>query len=212
MTVGIIDYGAGNLRSVVRACQAAGLKTRILAEPGEMVAVRALILPGVGHFGYGMERLAGGGWVEPLKELVAMGKPLLGICLGMQLLFEGSEESPEQPGLALLPGRVVRFRGDLKVPHMGWNQLEFTDNHWGQKLFQGLNTGAYCYFVHSYFVEAAERKQVAAWSEYGRPFAAAVAAPGLWGVQFHPEKSSRDGLRILKNFGELIYSADYSGH
>ena len=211
-TIGIIDYGMGNLRSVQKALERLGAKAVILRQPREVGDIDKLIRPGVGAFADGMANLRAVGWVEAIQAHVDRGKTTLGICLGMQLLFDSSEEdapSPDAPvaGLGLLPGRVVRFdehRGgqDLKVPHMGWNQLYF-ERH--DPLLQGIEQGEHVYFVHGYFAEPDDHAEpiTAAWSDYGGPFTATVWRDNLWGAQFHPEKSQRVGLRLLDNFVNL---------
>jgi len=210
--IGIIDYGMGNLRSVQKALQRLGAEAEILRRPEEIERVQKLILPGVGAFADGMANLREGGWVEPLRQYAGNGRMLLGICLGLQLLFESSEEDAASteapvPGLSLLPGRVVQFehsRGGerLKVPHMGWNQL-FPKRD--DPLLGGVAPGSHVYFVHSYYAEPDERKGAvtSAESDYGGPFTATVWRENVRGAQFHPEKSQRVGLTILRNFIDL---------
>ncbi|MFW6060757.1 MAG: imidazole glycerol phosphate synthase subunit HisH [Phycisphaeraceae bacterium] len=209
--IGIVDYGMGNLRSVQKALQRLGADAVILRTPDELDNVHKLVLPGVGAFADGMANLREGGWIEPLTTFASSGKPMLGVCLGMQLFFESSEEdalSPDEPvpGLALLPGRVVRFAdrtpsGErLKVPHMGWNALHWRRN---DPLLAGLEQGSAVYFVHSYYVQPTETDDqplTSARCEYGTAFTASVWRGNLWAVQFHPEKSQRVGLKILENF------------
>ena len=199
--IAIVDYGVGNLRSVQKALERVGADAVVTADPGALDPARGVVLPGVGAFGDGMEQLQVRGLVEPLLRQVAAGKPLLGICLGMQLLFEESEEMGRYAGLALLPGRVVRFpEGHLKVPHIGWNQLQVRDD----PLLAGIADGSYAYFVHSYYVAPAEVQDVLATTEYGIQFAAVVGRGRVWGAQFHPEKSQEVGLRLLQNFSQLV--------
>ncbi len=204
----LIDYGIGNLRSVQKALEAAGATVLLSANPGQVARADKLVLPGVGAFGDGMAGLRDGGWVAPLREAVSRGVPLLGICLGMQLLFERSDEAPGVPGLGLLPGEVCRFPADLagpdgaqlKVPHTGWNQL------WPvapSPLLAGLAPGAYAYFNHAYYCVPVQPSDALAESDYGFRFAAVVGRGNLFGVQFHPEKSQAVGLRILRNFVEF---------
>jgi glutamine amidotransferase len=204
----LIDYGIGNLRSVQKALEAAGATVILSADPAEIARADQIVLPGVGAFGDGMAGLRDGGWVPPLLEAVGRGVPLLGICLGMQLLFERSEEAPGIPGLGLIPGEVRRFPADLrdsggarrKVPHTGWNQL------WPlapSPLLAGLAPGAYVYFNHAYYCVPLRPDDVLAESDYGLRFAAVVGCGNLFGTQFHPEKSQRVGLRVLRNFVEL---------
>jgi imidazole glycerol-phosphate synthase subunit HisH len=196
----IVDYGVGNLRSVQKALERVGAEAVVSGDPGSLDAARGVILPGVGAFGDGMAQLRARGLVEPVLRQVEVGKPLLGICLGMQLLFEESEEMGRHTGLGLLPGRVVRFaEGDLKVPHIGWNQLQVRQD----PLLAGFANGSYAYFVHSYYVAPAEAEDVLATTEYGLQFAAVVGRDQVWGAQFHPEKSQEVGLRLLQNFAGL---------
>jgi imidazole glycerol-phosphate synthase subunit HisH len=197
----IVDYGVGNLRSVQKALERVGAEAVVSGDPGALEAARGVVLPGVGAFGDGMAQLRARGLVEPVLRHVEVGKPLLGICLGMQLLFEDSEEMGRHAGLDLLPGRVVRFpEGDLKVPHIGWNQLEVRED----PLTAGIAGGSYAYFVHSYYVAPAEAEDVLATTEYGIQFAAVVGRGRVWGAQFHPEKSQEVGLRLLQNFARLV--------
>lgn len=198
MPVTLIDYGFGNLRSVEKALEHTGAAVRLTADPGEVRRARKLILPGVGTFGAGMAALNERGLRAPLLEAAAAGVPLLGICLGMQLLFDRSEEMGEHAGLGLLPGSVVRFQGDgLKVPHIGWNELEPQRAH---PLLAGIPSGAHAYFVHSYFCQPGRPDDIVAIADYGRPFAAVAGRANVAGLQFHPEKSQQVGLRILRNF------------
>ena len=201
--IAVIDYGASNLRSVMHALKHLGADARIARHPDELVSADGIILPGVGAFGAGMDQLRAGGFEEPLRRSVAGGTPLLGICLGMQFLFEVSEERGEHAGLGLLPGRVVRFPedGGLKVPHMGWNQLHPRRE---SPLLAGIPAGGYVYFVHSFYVRPADEADVLAETDYGRWFASVVGRGGVYGVQFHPEKSQAVGLRLLDNFVRLV--------
>jgi glutamine amidotransferase len=211
--IGIIDYGMGNLRSVQKAFEQIGDEARLFAAPADLPAggVDRLVLPGVGAFGDGIENLRQRGWIEPIKAFIAGGRPFLGICLGMQLLFEGSEEdapSPGKlvPGLAILPGEVVRFQATpatprLKVPHMGWNTITWTRP---DPLLAGLEQGAAVYFVHSYYVRPREAI-ASATAEYPQdsPFCATQQRGNVWATQFHPEKSQRVGLKMLANFAAV---------
>lgn len=200
--IAIIDYDAGNLKSVEKALASLGEKPVITREKEIILSAEKVILPGVGSFGDAMGKLHQYGLVEVIHQVVSKGTPFLGICLGLQLFFESSEESDGVKGLSLLPGRIVKFPGTLglKVPHMGWNQLKINP---GAKLFKGIQTGAYVYFVHSYYLEAGEKTDLAASCEYGTEFGASVERGNLFACQFHPEKSSDTGLTILKNFIEL---------
>ncbi len=198
----IIDYDAGNLRSVEKALQALGEETVITRDREEILAADRVILPGVGAFGDAMEKLHQYGLVEIIRQVVQKGTPFLGICLGLQLLFEESEESQGVPGLGILKGKIRRIPNTpgLKIPHMGWNSLTLRP---GTRLFSGLGEEPYVYFVHSYYLEAADPEIVAASADYGVVIHAAVETGNVFACQFHPEKSSDTGLQILKNFISL---------
>ena len=198
----IIDYDAGNLRSVEKALQALGEETVITRDREELLAADRVILPGVGAFGDAMEKLHQYGLVEIIRQVVQKGTPFLGICLGLQLLFEESEESQGVPGLGILKGKIRRIPNTpgLKIPHMGWNSLTLRP---GTRLFSGLGEEPYVYFVHSYYLEAADPEIVAASADYGVVIHAAVETGNVFACQFHPEKSSDTGLQILKNFISL---------
>lgn len=196
-SVGVVDYGSGNLRSVSKALEAAGARTRLISNPVELEGVDAVVVPGVGAFGDCASNLRATGLWEPLKEWIGAGRPYLGICLGYQLLFESSEESPGVAGLGMVPGRVVRFSGGgLKVPHMGWNMLTGLRG----PLYQGLPGEIPVYFVHSSYPVPEEASLVSATCEYGTRFAAGISRGALHATQFHPEKSQAAGLAILRNF------------
>lgn len=196
--IAIIDYGAGNLQSVEKALRHLGCQCRITADPGELAAAQAAVLPGVGAFGDAMGQLRARGLEEPIRQFVSSGKPFLGICLGLQILFEESEESPGVKGLGLLRGRVLRLpkESGLKIPHIGWNSLSV-----GKPggLFAGVEGEPYVYFVHSYYLRA-EEDVVTATAEYGTTIHAAVQKGNLLACQFHPEKSGQVGLSLLENF------------
>ena len=198
----VIDYGAGNLRSVLHALHHLGADSfQLVHSPDDLHGAHKIILPGVGAFGAGMNQLQQQGLVEPLRAAIAAGTPYLGICLGMQFLFEHSDEMGMHAGLGVLPGTVTRFpQMALKVPHMGWNELKFRAD---SPLFAGLTTGSMAYFVHSYYCQPADPADSIATVDYGIPVTAAVGRDNIFGVQFHPEKSQRVGLRILSNFLEL---------
>ncbi|MCD8010153.1 MAG: imidazole glycerol phosphate synthase subunit HisH [Lachnospiraceae bacterium] len=195
----IVDYDAGNLRSVEKALRLLGEEPLVTRDPEEICAADKVILPGVGAFGDAMENLDRFGLTEVLRQVAARGTPFLGICLGMQLLFERSDESEGAEGLGILPGEILRIPPSpgLKIPHMGWNSLDITP---GARLFQGVDNGSYVYFVHSYYLKAREESIVAATTEYSVHIHASVESGNVFGCQFHPEKSSSVGLTILKNF------------
>jgi glutamine amidotransferase len=199
----IVDYGIGNLGSVIKAFRHVGAETVLSGDPAVLREAEALVLPGDGAFGATMDGVRERGLVPVLKERAEAGTPLLGICIGMQLLFEESEEHGRHAGLGLLPGRVRRFGGDLPVPHMGWNSLHPRREH---ALLDGIGDGAHVYFVHSYFCDAAEDLVVAT-SDYGIDFPAVVARGNVLGVQFHPEKSQAVGLRMVGNFVRSLRAA-----
>lgn len=203
--IAIVDYGAGNLRSVSRAIEVAGGNPLVTSHPEDILSASGVILPGVGAFGRAMEKLQQLGLATSLADRAKQGRPLLGICLGMQLLFESSDERFPQDGarpqgLRLLRGCVRRFSGDVKVPQVGWNQVEPIQ---GAVLFEGIASGSHMYFVHSYYVVPDEPGIAAAISDYGLPFASAVERGTLHGIQFHPEKSGRVGLQVLRNYLRL---------
>lgn len=198
--IAIVDYGMGNLRSVQKALEKVGAEARITHKSLEIRQADKVVLPGVGAMAPAMDKLRHLGLTETIREVIAAGKPFLGICLGMQLLFEKSTEGGDVEGLCILKGTVDRFIQG-KVPHMGWNQIKIQPA--GAALYQGINDGADVYFCHSYYVVPKDPKIAASITEYGIPYASSVAASNVWGVQFHPEKSQSVGLRILKNFADL---------
>lgn len=197
--IALIDYGMGNLHSVSKALHQMGYETIITDDPQVMRKAMGLILPGVGAFGDAMYELSKRQLVGEIQQLARAGKPLLGICVGMQLLFTSSEEHGFHQGLNLLPGNVVKFRGDYLVPHMGWNWLNFLQPH---PLFQGLEED-YVYFVHSYYVQTDNQEDVVATTEYHQSVAAVVAHDHIFGMQFHPEKSGQLGRQLLKRFAQI---------
>ena len=200
--IAIVDYGAGNLRSVELALARLGVHTRVTADPDMLALADGLILPGVGAFSDAMAALGRSGTIPAVLEAVGAGRPLLGICLGMQLLLDGSEEGPGVPGLGLIPGEVRRLPGcGLKIPHMGWNSLTPAKP---SPLFKGLPEEPYVYFVHSYACKAADPADVLAVTDYGVPFHAAVQRGRILGFQFHPEKSGDVGPKLLANFVEMV--------
>jgi glutamine amidotransferase len=204
MGIAILDYDMANLRSVQKAFAQVGHEARIISRPEEVERTEKLVLPGVGAFADAVNTLRARNLVEPIVRHVEKGKPLMGICLGMQILFEVGHEDGEHRGLGILRGKCVRFDVDetmgLKVPHMGWNQLEVKRP---SPLFCNLPEGASVYFVHSYHVVPAEESVVATTTEYGRPFVSSVWRENVMATQFHPEKSQKVGLGILANFGNL---------
>lgn len=200
--IAIIDYDAGNLRSVEKALHSLGEEAVVTRERDVILNADKVILPGVGAFGDAMKNLHRFGLVEVIKEVAAKGTPFLGICLGLQLLFERSDESQGVEGLGILKGEILRIPESegLKIPHMGWNSLDITP---GAALFQGIGEHPYVYFVHSYYLKAADESVVAATTEYSTHIHASVEKDNVYACQFHPEKSGRTGLAILKNFAAL---------
>jgi len=200
--VTIIDYGMGNLRSVQKAFEHLEVPARIATRADEIESAEKLVLPGVGAFRDAIQELQRQEMVEPIRAHIAAEKPFLGICLGLQLLFDVSYEDGEWQGLGIVPGRVVRFEDhpELKIPHMGWNQLELAGS---PRLFAGLSRSEYFYFVHSYFVVPEDSAVIAARTEYGTSFVSAIERGNLFAVQFHPEKSQAAGLQLLRNFATI---------
>ncbi|MFC1708904.1 imidazole glycerol phosphate synthase subunit HisH [Candidatus Omnitrophota bacterium] len=195
--IGIIDYGMGNLYSVRNALLSLGAKAKIISEPGQLKKMDACILPGVGAFGNAMDILNKSGMPQAIKDYVAKGNRFLGICLGLQLMFERSSESPSTKGLGLVKGEVLRFRGRAKIPHIGWNQLKIKLKN---PMLKGIKDGSYVYFCHSYYVKPRENRVVIGQTNYIKNYASAVAKDNAFGIQFHPEKSQAIGLKILENF------------
>jgi imidazole glycerol-phosphate synthase subunit HisH len=203
MAIAIIDYGMGNLRSVQKGLERVGFAAEVTRDTGRIDAAAGVVLPGVGAFGACMENLRSYGLIDTVRRVVQRGTPFLGICLGMQLLFDESEEFGPVPGLGIFPGRVVRFaeRPDLKVPHMGWNQIRKRQD---APHLQGIDDGAFVYFVHSYYVVPRDPALAATSTQYGEEFTSAIAKDNVFATQYHPEKSQAVGLRILENFGRLV--------
>lgn len=200
--IAIIDYDAGNIKSVEKALMYLGADTVLTRDPEIIYKADKVILPGVGAFGDAMNRIRGYGLEEVIKDVVKRGTPFLGICLGLQLIFETSQEAPGVPGLSLVKGDILKIpKGEYeKIPHMGWNSLHLKNDG---RLFKGIDEGAYVYFVHSYYLKAAEEKTVKAETEYNTCIHASVEKDNIFACQFHPEKSSKVGLKILENFIEI---------
>ncbi len=201
----IVDYGMGNLKSVQNAFAKVGYEATITEDPYKINNASAIVLPGVGAFGNAINTLRGKKIDRELIKAIKLNKPFLGICLGMQLLLSYGEEGGFFKGLDLLAGNVKKFQESVKCPHMGWNKITFT-HHFNDKpnpIFQGISDGLYFYFVHSYYCEIDNLKAISSTTDYGLSFPSSIRRNNLFGVQFHPEKSSISGLKILKNFGEL---------
>ena len=201
MITGIIDYGAGNLRSVHKAVEALGFPARLVTGPEGLQGIDTVILPGVGAFGDCIRQLDEKKLIVSLRRWIGEDRPFFGICIGYQILFSGSEESPSVQGLSVFPGEVVRFpQGTLKVPHMGWNEVRPADpSGW---LWEGLPARPHFYFVHSFYPRPGDPSLVSSTCEYGQPFASSISRGNLAATQFHPEKSQALGLRVLRNFLE----------
>ena len=198
--IAIVDFGLGNLRSVEKAFEFLGVSAAIVENPRQVDSASHLVLPGDAAFGDAMNKLRRGGWVECIDRSIAAGKPFLGICVGLQLMFSKSFELGCHEGLGLFSGVCERFQGSERVPHIGWNQINFENS---SPLLNGISSGTYFYFVHSYCVDAAKSKAVLASTSYGLDFVSVVGSDGVFGVQFHPEKSQSGGLRLLKNFSRI---------
>jgi len=205
--IAIIDYGMGNLRSVQKAFEKVGYEARVTSDPKVVLEAERVVLPGVGAFRDCVRNLEEGGFIEPILRVIREGRPFLGICLGLQLLFTESEEFGLHRGLDVIPGRVVRFADglkdgdeDLKVPHMGWNQLAVKRR---PPALAGIADGSNFYFVHSYYVKPDDPSVVATTTDYGGEFCSSIWKDNIVATQFHPEKSQEKGLAILKNFGEM---------
>lgn len=200
--IAIVNYEMGNLRSVQKALEKVGYQATVTDQADAIAAADKLILPGVGAFSDAMAALRERDLIEPIRQAIASGKPTLGICLGMQLLFETSYEDGEHQGLGILPGKVVRFDlpHEYKVPHMGWNQVAFNKP---SPLYDGIDEGAYVYFVHSYHVAPADPSIAATTTDYGIEFCSSIQRENLYTTQFHPEKSQKVGLRLLGNFAAI---------
>jgi glutamine amidotransferase len=198
--IAIIDYGMGNLRSVQKAFEKIGVTARIVPFPRDIENAQGIVLPGVGAFGQAMENLRMIGWDVALRNAVKRGVPFIGICLGMQLLFDSSEEMGQHEGLGILRGEVKRFNGNLKVPQMGWNQMCVKQSN---PLLRDVPDNNYAFFVHSYYCAPSDPSIVVATTDYGFEFASVVGSGNVFGAQFHPEKSQVVGLKILENFAKI---------
>jgi len=199
----VLDYGMSNLRSVSKALEKLGSRVTVSSRPEDLEKAQKVVLPGVGAFGDAMEELEKRKLAAPLKDFMKSGRPFLGICLGLQLLFDASDENPGVPGLGIVPGKVARFSPapGFKVPHMGWNQLRIRQPQ--APLLRGVSDGSFVYFVHSYYVLPESQQIVLADSDYSPAFAAMIGQNNIYGCQFHPEKSQEAGLKILENFVKL---------
>ena len=199
--IAIIDYGMGNLRSVEKGFQKVGIDAKVVTDPRTVDDARGIVLPGVGAFRDCMRNLREMSLIEPVLRSIQKGKPYLGICLGLQVLFTESGEFGTYTGLDVFKGKVVRFQVDLKVPHMGWNTLNVLRK---PPILEGIEVGTFFYFVHSYYVVPEDEKITATTTEYGIPFTSMVWKENVFATQFHPEKSQENGLRILRNFGDFV--------
>jgi glutamine amidotransferase len=195
--IAVVDYDAGNIRSVTKALESLGAEVRVTGDPADIEKADRIVLPGVGAFGKAAQSLKAKGLMKPLRNAIRTGKPFIGICLGMQLLYERSEENPDARGLGVIKGKVVRFPGGLKVPHLGWNQVfqKASSHVWNE-----IPDGSFFYFAHSYFGVPADASVIAGETEYGVSYASSIHQGALFGVQFHPEKSQKWGLKLLANF------------
>ena len=201
--IAVIDYGAGNIRSVLKAFKYIGCDAKVTDDANEIAGAAAAVLPGVGAFGDAMESIKSSGLAEPVRGYISSGKPFLGICLGLQLLFEESEESPGERGLGVFKGKILRIpeSSGLKIPHIGWNSLDIKKSG---GLFDGAEENPYVYFVHSYYLKAEDRGIVSSPAEYGVAIDASIQSGNVFAAQFHPEKSGSAGLKMLKNFVSVI--------
>jgi len=202
-SVVVVDYGMGNLRSAQKGLEKAGVEAFVSSDPEEVNTADGVVLPGVGAFRDCMANLTQARLVDPVQNAIREGKPFLGICIGMQLLFSISEEFGLHQGLDVIKGRVVRFPAtkNLKVPHMGWNRVHDTAR---SPLFEGIHDGTYFYFVHSYYAVPEEKGVATGWTDYGSRFCSAISRGNLFATQFHPEKSDKWGIRVLRNFGRIV--------
>ena len=201
--IGVIDYGAGNLKSVCNSLDAMNAKTKLVKSPEDLCEVTSIIFPGVGSFGDSAHHLEKQNLSEPLKNWIIEDRPFLGICIGFQMLFEASDESPAVVGLGVLPGKVVKFskEQELKIPHMGWNKLIIKQKF--DPIWEGINNAPHFYFVHSFYPQPDENEIIASTTQYGCEFTSSVRRGNLFATQFHPEKSQGAGLRLIRNFLSL---------
>lgn len=201
--IGVIDYGAGNLRSVCNSLKKLSVNSILIRSPEDIKDISSIIFPGVGSFGDSSEQLKKQRLFDPIKSWLKEDRPFLGICIGFQMLFEKSDESPNSDGFGIIPGKVVRFpeENPLKVPHMGWNEIKFENS--SDPIWQGIKTSTHFYFVHSYYPEPLESNSVSSITSYGLEFASSVRCGNIFGTQFHPEKSQAAGLKLISNFLEL---------
>jgi len=199
----VIDYGMGNMRSVVKAVEKYTSEVQVSSEPQSIASSKALIMPGDGAFGQAMENLTQSGWIEPLVQFIGNGGYFFGICLGYQLLFTSSEEFGNHKGLDIIPGTVIRFPNDLKVPHMGWNQVELIKEH---PVVNGIPQNSYFYFIHTYYPVIGDSSWIMGQTAYGVTFPSIVGRGNCIATQFHPEKSHRYGLTMIENFVRMVCS------
>ncbi len=200
-SITVIDYGLGNIRSVSKALELAGGNVRVSSETKKIESADGIVLPGVGAFWKGMDNLKKADLIKIIKSQIAAGKPCLGICLGLQMLFTESEEHGSSRGMNIIKGRVKLFKTGLKIPHMGWNCVRFQNKKAGRSgMFEGITDGSYFYFVHSYYVSPEDSSLVSSTTNYGGEFTSSIAKDNLWAMQFHPEKSGKNGIKLMKNF------------
>ena len=202
--IAVVDYGLGNLRSVSKALAAIGAEVEVTNNPERIAKAKAIVFPGVGAFQRGMENIQRLNILPSLAKAIRDGKPFLGICLGLQLLFTESKEHGTHQGLNIIQGKVKRFDSKMKVPHMGWNRVKIKNKKSKIKIFEGISNESYFYFVHTYYVEPENKEVVIGTTEYGRDFVSVVNRDNVWGVQFHPEKSTKMGLKLLENFCRYV--------
>ncbi len=205
--IAIVNYQRGNLNNVLRAFQNYGFDTKIIDKPDQINQYKGVVLPGVGAFGDAIATLKKSGFAQAIKKYIASGKPFMGICVGFQLLFEEGHEFGLHEGLGIFKGKVVQFKTSLKVPHMGWNQIEFQKK---SNILKEINNYEFFYFVHSFYVDTPEKDIILTTTEYDKKFVSSIEKDNVFACQFHPEKSQLKGLQIIKSFGE--YCENYSGH